>query len=109
MGEIAAKNSDFLIVTSDNPRTEQPAKIIEDILIGVKKTNTPYVKILNRKKAIQYAIKNAKKNDIILLAGKGHETYQIIGTTKIKLDEREIVGKALADLKKEKDIENYKN
>ncbi len=116
MGEIAAKNSDFLIVTSDNPRTEPPIKIIEDILIGVRKTDTPYVKILNRKKAIEYAIKNAKKNDTILLAGKGHETYQIIGTTKIKLDEREIVYKALAELKQEKnlkrniqeDIKNYK-
>ena len=101
MGEVAAKNSDFLIVTSDNPRTENPKKIIEDILVGVKKTTTPYVKIVNRKDAIFYAVKKAKKNDIILLAGKGHETYQVIGKSKINLDEREIVKKALEKLKEE--------
>lgn len=103
MGEVAAKNSDFLIITSDNPRTEDPQKIIEDIIVGVKKTNTPYVKILNRIDAIFYAVKKAKKNDIILLAGKGHETYQVVGNTKIDLDEREIVKKALEKLQKEKD------
>ena len=107
MGEIAAKNSDFLIVTSDNPRTENPKKIIEDIILGVKKTTTPYVKIVNRKDAIFYAVKKAKKNDIILLAGKGHETYQVIGTSKIKFDEREIVKKALEKLQMQKNLHNY--
>ena len=107
MGEIAAKNSDFLIITSDNPRTEDPEKIIQDIIVGVKKTNTPYVKIVNRKNAIYYAIKNAKKDDIVLLAGKGHETYQVIGTSKNNLDESEIVKEAVEELQKERYKENY--
>ncbi len=107
MGEIAAKNSDFLIITSDNPRTEDPEKIIKDIIVGVKKTNTPYVRIVNRKKAIFYAIKNAKKDDILLLAGKGHETYQVVGTSKNHLDEREIVKDAVEELQKEKYKENF--
>lgn len=102
MGEIAARHSDFLIVTSDNPRTEDPKKIIDDIIVGVRKTTTPYVKILDRKKAIYYALKIAKKNDIILLAGKGHETYQIIGTKKREFDERDVVRKALEELQIEK-------
>ena len=99
MGEIAAKNSDFLIITSDNPRTEEPSKIIDDIIVGVRKTKTPYVKIVNRKKAIYYAVKNAKKDDIIVLAGKGHETYQVIGKEKINFDEREIVKEAFESLR----------
>ena len=102
MGEIAARHSDFLIVTSDNPRTEDPKKIIDDIIVGVRKTTTPYVKILDRKKAIYYALKIAKKDDIILLAGKGHETYQIIGTKKREFDERDVVRKALEELQIEK-------
>lgn len=106
MGEIAAKNSNFLILTSDNPRTEDPKKIIDDIIIGVKKTKTPYVKIPNRKKAIYYAIKNAKKDDIILLAGKGHETYQIVGDAKFELDERKIVKDALEEATNNKKTTN---
>lgn len=95
MGEIAAKYADFLIVTSDNPRTEDPEAIIDDVLVGVKKENTPYVRISNRKNAIFYAIEHAQKGDVILLAGKGHEDYQVIGTEKIHMDEREIVEEAL--------------
>ena len=98
MGEVAAKNSDFLIITSDNPRTEDPDDIINDIMIGVLKTKTPYVKITDRKEAIKYAIENAKKGDVILLAGKGHEDYQIVGKKKLSLDERSVVKKILADL-----------
>ncbi len=98
MGEVAAKNSDFLIVTSDNPRTEDPDEIINDIMLGVLKTKTPYVKITDRKEAIRYAIENAKKDDVILLAGKGHEDYQIVGKKKLPLDERSVVKKILADL-----------
>ncbi len=97
MGEIAAKLSDFVIVTSDNPRTENPSAIIKDILEGMKDTKTPYTVIENRIDAIKYAIKNAKSGDIIVLAGKGHETYQIIGTEKIHLDEREVVLEALKE------------
>lgn len=97
MGEIAAKLSDFVIVTSDNPRTENPSDIIKDILEGMKDTKTPYVVIENRIEAIKFAIKNAQSGDIIILAGKGHETYQIIGTQTIHLDEREIVFDALKE------------
>ena len=95
MGSIAARLSDFVIVTSDNPRTEEPSLIIKDILEGMKNTKTPYTVIENRIEAIKYAVTNAKTDDIIVLAGKGHETYQILKTGKIHLDEREVVAEAL--------------
>lgn len=95
MGEIAAKIADYVIVTSDNPRSENPAAIIEDILVGVKKHETPYTVIENRIDAIHFAIKQAVKDDIIVLAGKGHETYQILAEQTIHLDEREIVAQAI--------------
>lgn len=98
MGEIAAKYADFCVVTSDNPRTEDPAKIIEDVLEGVKREGAEYVAIVDRKEAIEYAVKNAKPDDIILLAGKGHETYLILGETKHHFDEREIVREALSKI-----------
>lgn len=96
MGAIAAELADFVIVTSDNPRTEEPGSIIADILTGLEGSSTPYRVIENRVEAIEFAIANAEKNDIIVLAGKGHEDYQIIGTQKIHLDEREVVASALA-------------
>ncbi len=95
MGAVAAKFSDFVIVTSDNPRTEDPSKIISDITVGMKDSKTPYIVIENRIEAIKYAVANAKTNDIIILAGKGHEDYQILSTGKIHLDEREVVAEAL--------------
>ncbi len=98
MGEIAAKLSDFVVVTSDNPRTEDPTAIIKDITVGMKNTKTPYVVIENRIDAIKYAVAHAVKDDIIVLAGKGHETYQILNTGKIHLDEREVVKEALEEL-----------
>ena len=98
MGEIAAINADFIIVTSDNPRNEEPSDIIEDIVVGVKRYKKPYIVIENREEAINYAIQNALKGDIIVLAGKGHEKYQIIKEGKIHFDEREIVAKALEKL-----------
>lgn len=97
MGSIAARLSDYVIVTSDNPRTENPSDIISDIVSGLKGTTTPYDVIENRIEAIKFAIKNAKKDDIIVLAGKGHETYQILGTDVIHLDEREVVKEALEE------------
>jgi len=100
MGEIAANLADFVIVTSDNPRSEEPMSIIDDILVGVTKKKTPYKVIENRIEAINYAVANAQKNDIIVLAGKGHETYQILKDKTIHLDEREVVFSALK-LKKE--------
>ena len=97
MGSIAARLADFVIVTSDNPRTEDPDAIIADIVEGMKGTTTPYKVITNRIDAIKYAVKNAVKGDIIVLAGKGHETYQILNTGVIHLDEREVVAEALRE------------
>ncbi len=95
MGKIAGELSDFCIVTSDNPRSEEPADIINDILVGVKETDCEYTVIENRFEAIEYALDHAKVNDIILLAGKGHETYQILKDRTIVFDEREIVSKLI--------------
>lgn len=96
MGKIAAELSDFCVVTSDNPRSENPSKIIDDILEGMKGTKTPYTVVENRKEAIAWAMNHAKKDDIILLAGKGHETYQILPTGTIHFDEREVVAEVLS-------------
>ena len=98
MGKIAIDNADYVIITSDNPRTEPPMSIIDDILQGIGKTKTPHITIENRKQAIKYAIENAQKDDIIILAGKGHEDYQIIGTEKLHFDEREVVEETLSKL-----------
>ena len=97
MGEIAGKLSDFCIVTSDNPRTEDPDKIIDQIEAGIKKTDVDYIRITDRRKAIAYALDNAKKGDVIILAGKGQETYQIIGKEKFDFDERIEVYKHLKE------------
>lgn len=96
MGKIAAACADFVIVTSDNPRTEAPEDIIQDVLQGMQNTTTPYVVIEDRKEAICYAIDHHEPGDVIVLAGKGHETYQILGQTKIHMDEREIVAAHLS-------------
>ena len=96
MGATAAAWSDHLVVTSDNPRTEDPAAIIEDILVGLADSTTPYTVMENRVEAIRWAIANARPGDTILLAGKGHETYQILNSGTIHLDEREVVAEALA-------------
>lgn len=97
MGEIATKYSDYAIVTSDNPRSEDPEKIIADILEGVKKSaaNNNYIAITDRKSAIEYAVANATAQDVILIAGKGHETYQIIGSEVIHFDDKEIAKAAI--------------
>ncbi len=95
MGSIAARYADFVIVTSDNPRTENPTEIINDILVGLDGTTTPVKVIENRIEAINYAVKIAMPGDIIVLAGKGHETYQILSSGTIHLDEREAVKEAL--------------
>ena len=95
IGEIAGRFSDFAIVTSDNPRTENPMDIINSIVDGVKKSGCEYVVIENRREAIEYALKNARKNDVIILAGKGHENYQEINGGKHHFDEKEIVAEIL--------------
>lgn len=91
MGAVAGELSDITVVTSDNPRHEKPEDIINDILSGMKKSKKSIYIHENRKKAVEYALQRAAKNDIIFLAGKGHETSQQIGDRKIPFDEREIV------------------
>lgn len=98
MGSIATRYADFVIITSDNPRSEEPMSIIDDILEGVAGSPTPYKVVANRIEAIKYAINIAKEGDIIVLAGKGHETYQILADGTIHLDEREIVAEALQEI-----------
>ena len=99
MGEIGVKLSDIAIITSDNPRTEEPMAIIEDILKGVKQEYGEYIVMEDRRAAIRYAMDIAKKDDIIVLAGKGHETYQEIQGKKYHLDEREEVAAHLQELR----------
>lgn len=95
MGKIAGELADFVIVTSDNPRTENPHSIINDILEGMKNIKIPFKVITDRKEAIRFAIENAKQGDVILLAGKGHETYQILKDETIHFDEREVIAEIL--------------
>ncbi|MCL2125289.1 MAG: UDP-N-acetylmuramoyl-L-alanyl-D-glutamate--2,6-diaminopimelate ligase [Oscillospiraceae bacterium] len=95
MGRIAAEFSDFVIVTSDNPRTEEPSAIINEILAGMDGTATPYIVIENRREAIYWALDNAQPDDVLILAGKGHEAYQIFGKEKRHFDEREVVAEHL--------------
>lgn len=101
MGKIGKELSDVLIVTSDNPRTEDPETILNHIEEGVYEAGEnekPYFRIADRAQAIKQAIMSAQKNDTILIAGKGHEDYQIIGTTKYTFDDREIAKEALKDI-----------
>ena len=98
MGEISGKYADFTIITSDNPRTEEPDSITKDIEIGMKKTNGKYIIIVDRTSAIKYALENACKDDVILLAGKGDETYQEFKDKTIHFDEREVVKELLEEL-----------
>ena len=95
MGRAAAEIADFAIVTTDNPRTERPADIIADILPGLEGTGTPYAVIEDRVEAIHWAMDHAQAGDVIVLCGKGHETYQEVGHEKRHMDEREIVAEYL--------------
>jgi UDP-N-acetylmuramoyl-L-alanyl-D-glutamate--2,6-diaminopimelate ligase len=94
MGSVAEAGADVVIVTSDNPRTENPDRILDDIEEGMKRGL--HQRILNRREAIQTALTDAEDGDVVLLAGKGHETYQIVGTTKLPFDEKVIVNELLA-------------
>lgn len=98
MGEISGRIADYTIITSDNPRTEEPQKIVEQIETGIKKTNGKYKVILDRIEAIKDAIKMANKKDIVVLAGKGHEPYQEINGVKYPFDERIIVKEIMDEL-----------
>lgn len=97
MGEVSGKMADFTIITSDNPRDEDPQAIIDDIKIGMEKTTGKYIEIPDRKEAIRYAIMNAKEGDVIVLAGKGHEDYQEIKGKKYHMDERELIQQILEE------------
>lgn len=96
MGEVSGKMADLTIITSDNPRTEEPQAIMEDIKIGIGKTDGKYVEICDRKEAIAYAIQHGEPGDIIVLAGKGHEDYQEINGVKYPMDERDLIRDILA-------------
>ena len=115
MGEISGRIADFTFITSDNPRTENPEKIVEQIEEGMKKTKGKYKVVVDRVEAIKEAIQMATKRDIIVLAGKGHEPYQEINGVKHPFDERIIVNDIIAELgenKEEKEdtkIRNKKN
>lgn len=96
MGEAAGSLSDVVILTSDNPRTENPEQILTDVELGIQKTGKPYRKIADRREAIHEAIYQAKDNDLVLIAGKGHEDYQILGREVFHFDDKEVAREALA-------------
>jgi len=99
MGEVSGKLADLTIITSDNPRNEDPQAIIDDIKTGISKTDGKYVEIINRKDAMKYAIEHGEPGDIIICAGKGHETYQEINGVKYDMDERVLIKEILEELK----------
>ena len=95
MGEAAGSLSDVVILTSDNPRTEDPERILEDAELGIQKTGKPYRKIADRREAIHQAVSQARAKDLVLIAGKGHEDYQIIGREVFHFDDKEVAKEAL--------------
>src|SRR5918993_1843488 len=95
MGEAAAGLSDVVIATSDNPRTEDPEAILRDVEEGLRSAGRPYLKIVDRPEAIHRAVAEARAGDIVVIAGKGHEGHQIIGTEKRHFDDREVAREAL--------------
>ena len=99
MGEVSGRLADLTIITSDNPRFEEPQDIIDDIKIGIGKTNGNYVEICDRKEAIKYAIEHGQRGDVIVLAGKGHEDYQEIKGVKYPMDERVLIQEVLEELR----------
>ena len=98
MGEVSGRLADLTIITSDNPRFEEPQDIIDDIKIGIEKTDGKYVEICDRKDAIKYAIEHGQPGDVIVLAGKGHEDYQEIKGVKHPMDERVLIQEVLDEL-----------
>jgi len=95
MGRVAGENSGLVFITSDNPRTEDPMKIIEQVEVGVRPTGTEFSSISDRREAINRAIATASSGDVVIIAGKGHETYQIIGDEKFHFDDREVASEAI--------------
>lgn len=101
MGEVSGRLADLSIITSDNPRFEEPQAIIDDIKVGMAKTDGKYVEIIDRKEAIKYAISHGQPGDVIVLAGKGHEDYQEIKGKKYPMDERVLIQEVLKELAQE--------
>ena len=99
MGEVSGRLADLTIITSDNPRFEEPQDVINDIKTGIAKTDGKYVEICDRKEAIKYAIEHGEPGDVIVLAGKGHEDYQEICGVKHPMDERVLIKEVLEELK----------
>ena len=102
MGEVSGKLADLTIITSDNPRNEEPQAIIDDIKTGISKTEGKYVEIIDRKEAIAYAIHHGQPGDIIVLAGNGHEHYQEIKGKKYPMDDRVLIREILEEDAKKK-------
>lgn len=100
MGRIAAELADYVIISSDNPRSEDPEAIIDEIAEGMKGLKTPFKRIADRPEAVRFALSHAKTDDIIVLAGKGHENYQVVGKEKLHQDEREVIAEYFASKKK---------
>jgi hypothetical protein len=98
MGEIAGRMSDLVILTSDNPRTEEPLNIMNDILVGLRRVDTPFMAESDRRQAIATALREAEENDIVLIAGKGHEAYQIVGRVSHPFDDRLVAREVLQQL-----------
>lgn len=97
MGEVSGRLADFTVITSDNPRFEEPQAIIDDIITGIERTDGKYTAICDRKEAIRYAIENGRPGDVIILAGKGHETYQEIKGVKYDMDDRVLIAEILEE------------
>ena len=100
MGEVSGKLADLTVITSDNPRFEEPLDIIADIKTGIEKTAGKYIEIPDRKEAIAYVIAHGEPGDVIVLAGKGHEDYQEIKGVHYPMDERVIIADILAERQK---------
>ena len=101
MGEVSGRLADLTVITSDNPRYEDPQAIIDDIKTGMAKTDGKYAEIKDRKEAIRYVISHGQKGDVIVLAGKGHEDYQEIKGVKYPMDERVLIREVLEELAEE--------
>jgi len=98
MGEVAGRLSDLAILTSDNPRSEDPILIMNDVLVGLQRTGRPYIAEVDREKAIRKALSEARDGDVVVLAGKGHETYQVLKDRTIPFDDREVARRVLGEM-----------
>lgn len=99
MGEVSGRLADLTVITSDNPRDEEPQAILDDIRTGIGKTEGAFVEIADRKEAIRYVIENRQPGDLVVLAGKGHETYQIRKGRRYEMDERVLIREILEESK----------